>query len=718
MKKQLLLILLPLFILTRATAQSYPEKMATWLAYCDSLRAAPGGVKNFILLSAAARTGLQLTRPDDADNRIKFFTFAALANYNQIKFDSAQYFFYQCLHEAQKAHRTPEITRACVSLIPVNFQLQQQDKVEECKGILQSIVDTTKDTGTLENGYFALGSYYSEKSYYSTAQDYFIKSITLREKEVDTTTDNQKKFAFAIQCDLLSKLYLNTQMTDKSLDALRRGQRFANTSPVIGNRLLSSFVEAFTTSGKIDSALFYDRQLTANVPNPLVFPSEVVSSDLNIAIYYIDHHQYEQALPYIVKSDTLAQKTKSPILIFQVQMAMGRYLEETGKYDPAIAQLTQSLPVAQQVDKELYSNDLKYMAAAQEGKGNSKGSLQYYKNYVETVDSLNREKMSRTFADLETHYQTNEKEQRIASLNKENRLHVLELENASRTRLLLILGLAALGVISLLLYFIYRNKEKVNKILNERNDQLDHLNHDLAEANETKARLFGIISHDLRSPVSKIVRFLQLQKERPGLFTEEARQVHEERLKRASENVLDTMEDLLLWSKSQMAHFTPDFRSVQINDVLQKEISLLHEHLEENKVKIVNYVPAAATCNTDENFLSVILRNLLQNAVRYSDGDRRITIAATDRELTITNPSASMSAASMNARLSHTHVDSGSSGLGLQIAADLSTRIRARLFFRQDSTAAGTAITAVLSWEPSITAAPTNHQFKNQPIAS
>jgi signal transduction histidine kinase len=679
---------------------SYQDKIKAWTGYCDSLRMnGGGGMNNYVMLLQSALKGLQLTKAGDAENRIKFYTYAALGCYYQIKFDSAQYYFYQSLQEAQKGHLTKQITSACVSLIPVNFQLQQTDKVEECKNILQSIVDTSKDRGILEDGYYALGSYYQLKSYYSTSQDYFIKSIELREKEVDTTTDAQKQFAFAIQCDMLSKLYLNTEMTDKSLGALRKGQRFAAVSPNVNNRLLSSFVEAFTTSGKIDSALYYNRQLEANVTNPLLFPSEVVSSDLNIAIYYIDHHQYNLALPYINKGDSIAAQTKAPLLIFQVQMIKGRYLEETGKFEPAIAELTQSLPIAQQMNKELYGNDLKYMALAQKGKGNIKASLQYYEQYVQTMDSLNKEKVSRTFADLETHYQTNEKEQRIASLGKENRLNVLELENASRTRLLLVLGLAALGIISLLLYFIYRNKEKLNKVLNERNDQLDILNRDLGEANETKARLFGIISHDLRSPVSKIVRLLQLQKERPDLFNEEARQKHEERLKKASENVLDTMEDLLLWSKSQMQHFTPDLHPVRIGDVLQKEIALLHEHLEENEIKIVNRVPATFIQETDENFLAVILRNLLQNAVKYSDGNKLITISSTGKQLTITNPTSQVPAESLNRGLGNTLVDSKASGLGLQIATDLATRIHARLFFREESE---TSLSAVISWEPSV----------------
>jgi DNA-binding LytR/AlgR family response regulator/signal transduction histidine kinase len=673
---------------------AYKDSMAAWTAWCESLRI--NASSNFLQLQTAGLKGLQMAKPDDQFYRAQFDVFTALGYYYQSRFDSAEYYFYQSLYAGLKAHNARLIDRACVALIPVTFQMQQMDKVDSIKNIMQSIVDTSHDRDLLKDGYYALGSYYQYKSYYSTAQDYFIKSIELREQEVDTTQDAKKKFDFAIQCDLLSKLYLNAGMVDKSVASLRKGERFAAISPNVANRLSSSFVEAFSTSGHIDSALYYDKQLEKAVSNPLMFPSEIVSSDLNIAIYYLDHKQYSQALPYLAKADSLAAKIQSPLLNFQVQMTKARYLEGIGKFQPAIAELKLSMPVARQLDKELYGNDLKYMALAQEGAANTAGALQYYKEYVEVTDSLNKEKISRTFADLETHYQTHEKELRITSLDKENRLHLLELENASRTRLVLVLGLAALGVISLLLYFIYRNKEKLNRVLGERNDQLDNLNRDLAEANETKARLFGIIGHDLRGPVGKIVRLLQLQKERPGLFSKEEREKHEERLKKASENVLETMEDLLLWSKSQMQHFLPDFHSVRLAEVLQKEISLVQEQLEDNAVAVENRVPEALVLVTDENFLTVILRNLLQNAVRHSDGSKIITIAGGAQELTITNPSSTADVAAMNKRLTHTWIDSGASGLGLQIANDLAARIHARIFFRGED---GIALTAVLEWD-------------------
>ncbi len=153
------------------------------------------------------------------------------------------------------------IAEACVALIPVNFQLRQQDKVDSCKNILQSILDTTHNESILQDGYSAMGSYYQQKAYYSTAEDYLIKSIELRKKKVDTTLNAKLKADYAIQCYMLSKQYQNTDVLDKSLDILKEGQPFANFSPPVFIRYLSSFTEIYSLLGNIDSALHYEKQL-------------------------------------------------------------------------------------------------------------------------------------------------------------------------------------------------------------------------------------------------------------------------------------------------------------------------------------------------------------------------------------------------------------------------------------------------------------------------
>ena len=672
------------------------DKIKAWLDYCSELRLNKNGAKdNYIVLQQAGQKGLQLVRSNDDSDKASFFLFTALGYYYQLKADSAQYYFYQSLYSAQKAHSAKLIAGACEALMSLNFQMQQPDKVDSCKNILQTIADTSKIKDILQDIYSAFGSYYQQKSFYSTAQDYYIKSIQLREQDVDTTQNTKAKFDYAIQCDQLSKLYLNTEMSDKSLAALRQGERFANVSPVVSNRLLSSFVEAFTISGNIDSALYYNNQLAINTKGQSIFPSELVSSNLNIAIYYIDHKQYDKVLPFLNKGDSLAAIIQSSFLIFQAQMIKGRYFEETKQPDKALPLLMQALPIAQQLSKGLYANILQYIALAYQEKGELEKALQYYEQYTGVKDTLTKEKISRNFADLETHYQTAEKENQIVVLDQKNKLNTLELKQASNTKMLLILGLISLGIFSLLLYFIYRNKENLNKILNQRNQQLDELNNELSVANDTKAKLFGVISHDLRAPVSSIVQLLHLQKENPEYLTNQLRDQYNQRLNTASENILETMENLLLWSKSQMKNFTPQYRLVKIEPLISQEIALFEEQVREKQLHINVNVSQGVSQNTDENFIAVILRNLIHNAIKQCDNNATITINADANTITIINPSGNKNASELNSMLLQTRVSSKYSGLGLQIVKDLATRLGIKIFYEQRDEQ---NISAVISW--------------------
>ncbi|MBA4166240.1 MAG: hypothetical protein H0X41_01600 [Chitinophagaceae bacterium] len=342
------------------------EKATAWTAYCESLRLNVNkAADNYVLLEKAALKGIALVPAADAVNRSHFFFYAAFGNYYQVKFDSAQYYFYQSLYEAQKIRAGELVATACVALIPVNFQLRQQDKVDSCKNLLQSVLDTTHNIKVLQDGYSALGSYYQQKSYYGTAQDYILKSVALRKKTIDTTSDMKLRADYAIQCYMLSKQYQNTDVPDKSLAVLREGQPYSAASPLVAVRYLSSFTEAFALMGRIDSAMKYEKLLEAATAGSPTVPSELVSANMNMAKYYLDHHQASAAVPYVTRADTLATKSRSPILLYQAEMIKGRYLQQTGNYAEAVGLFNQSLPVARQISKEQYAEELKYMALAE-----------------------------------------------------------------------------------------------------------------------------------------------------------------------------------------------------------------------------------------------------------------------------------------------------------------------------------------------------------------
>ena len=134
------------------------EKIAAWIAYCESLRLNTTGLKNnYTVLQAAALKGVAMTGRDDDADRARFFFYAGFGSYYQVKFDSSQNYLYQSLHEAQASNSTESIASACVALIPLDFQLQQPDREDSLKNILQSILDTTHNKKILQDGYSALG---------------------------------------------------------------------------------------------------------------------------------------------------------------------------------------------------------------------------------------------------------------------------------------------------------------------------------------------------------------------------------------------------------------------------------------------------------------------------------------------------------------------------------------------------------------------------------
>jgi signal transduction histidine kinase len=186
-----------------------------------------------------------------------------------------------------------------------------------------------------------------------------------------------------------------------------------------------------------------------------------------------------------------------------------------------------------------------------------------------------------------------------------------------------------------------------------------------------------------------------LQKEKPELLTAEAKSKHEEKLKTSSENLLETMEDLLLWSKSQMQHFTPEYRQVKVADVVAREINIIHPLADERNIRITQNVPGQFIQNTDENFLSVIVRNLLQNAIKYGDEASAVDVSLNKTGIAITNQSTKVKATELNDLLYAKQIDSKRSGLGLQIVNDLARSINTRISFGQRD---DDHISAVLEW--------------------
>ena len=286
----------------------------------------------------------------------------------------------------------------------------------------------------------------------------------------------------------------------------------------------------------------------------------------------------------------------------------------------------------------------------------------------------------------------------ISLLNKENKAKKLELQQEKATRKVLTDTAFLLLITILLVYLSFRNTQNANLLLDKKNRQLDTLNEQLMAGNRTKAKLLGIISHDLRSPVSQLFTFMRLQQNRPGLLTEACKNQYQQELLLSSANLLATMEDLLLWSKSQMDHFTLYNEDVNIAHLLAALTRQLQAEAKDKKIILEIEKPEYQFVNSDYNLLFTILRNLLQNAVKHAFSETVILIGANINAqqqpyISIVNRGEMIPAEKIQKLINEVDINSKSSGYGLLIVKDLSAMIGAE--FNICSTLEGTTTQVV-----------------------
>lgn len=130
---------------------------------------------------------------------------------------------------------------------------------------------------------------------------------------------------------------------------------------------------------------------------------------------------------------------------------------------------------------------------------------------------------------------------------------------------------------------------------------------------DMRNRLFSIISHDLRNPVSGNALLSRQLLERCQDLSPAQLQEGLEELAQSAQNTSALLENLLLWSLNQKGMLEPVMREENL-------LSLAKEAVEsvQGQTVIRIDIPEDLTVRTDRNMLLTVLRNLLDNALKAS----------------------------------------------------------------------------------------------------
>jgi signal transduction histidine kinase len=159
--------------------------------------------------------------------------------------------------------------------------------------------------------------------------------------------------------------------------------------------------------------------------------------------------------------------------------------------------------------------------------------------------------------------------------------------------------------------------------------QLGKQNQNLSETIQLKNRVFSVIAHDLRSPVVNILYILNLLKE------EEYKEKYESLAGSCihySQMVINLLENMLVWGRGQedsSIRYSPGF--FDFTDLILTNMSI-HKDTADRKNVSVSFTQIGGTkAWFDKDLLDIIIRNLLTNAIKYTNRGGRISILVKEK---------------------------------------------------------------------------------------
>ncbi|HLO59510.1 MAG TPA: two-component regulator propeller domain-containing protein [Bacteroidales bacterium] len=171
-------------------------------------------------------------------------------------------------------------------------------------------------------------------------------------------------------------------------------------------------------------------------------------------------------------------------------------------------------------------------------------------------------------------------------------------------------------------------KEKTAE-LNLQADHLLEVNKELQRYNNTKDRLFSLISHDLVSPFNTIIGFSEVLKENYNQLTEKEKITYIRMIHESSRKVFLLLNNLLVWSRSQTNQIKCNPEMVKLQSIIQEVVELNKEPLNVKNIKANVGCDDDLAVIADIEMLKTIVRNLFNNALKFSFRDGTISITAT-----------------------------------------------------------------------------------------
>ncbi len=172
-----------------------------------------------------------------------------------------------------------------------------------------------------------------------------------------------------------------------------------------------------------------------------------------------------------------------------------------------------------------------------------------------------------------------------------------------------------------------KSHEKLEQRVKERTSDLEKAMEMAEVANRAKSEFLANISHELRNPMHHILSYSKYGIEKFGSANQEKLQHYFNQIHVSGQRLMNLLNDLLDLSKMEAGKIEYDFANHDIHLTIQEIVTELLPTLQEKELTvIVEEQCKNRIVNCDAFKIGQVIRNLLNNASRFTPEENQITI--------------------------------------------------------------------------------------------
>lgn len=532
-------------------------------------------------------------------------TYYFLANY-----DSAQIHFQESYKLSKLLKDTAGMAKAIKQVGKMQWLKGELAESLKSYNISLPLAKSVGDSALVCVLYNNIGVIYHNVGDYGKALEYYYKTLTLR----DYIGDYKGK---SLTLNNIGMVYSEWGKHKEAFEYYRHAASLSDSVYYLGGKAYSYYNigNHYFNENRLDSAIAnYKKALATYIQDN----SDIIGMYIcysKLGKIYQQNKDLDSALIFFNKALVVAKRMKGRSDWAGANHYLGNLYLEKGDIKKALNYAKKSNEILKNTDyKKMKHLNYALLSEIYRRKKQYKKALEYNILSNQYKDSIFNEEKSKQITQMEVLYRIEQKQKENDYLKKEQERQKAMLKADKKT---IRLQKVLVGVITLFLLLVigftfafYKEKQK------------------LKAANNTKNKLFSIISHDLRGPMGNfkgLVDLLILDIENQN--KENINSLLQMMQKTAGLNY-DLLENLLSWSRTEGNKLDYNPEKLQLTTIVES----IFEHYDytavSKSIQLINNVDKDIYLMADEYMMNTILRNLISNALKFTKENGKVIISA------------------------------------------------------------------------------------------